>query len=110
MSKKTKTTIQTRPPDVAGRYIIAEVEFDSAKRQSLPCAGYRPDIVIPSISDAYWGITFIEAEIECFDFPFMAKIVFTFNDEYYSKVAQNQIFHIMEGPHEVGRGKFLTIF
>lgn len=45
-----------------------QVEFDSTKRKLLPIKGYRPDIVIPSLTDEYWGITFVEGEIELFDF------------------------------------------
>lgn len=92
-----------------GNYVLAEVEFDSTKRKLLPIKGYRPDIVIPSLSDEYWGITFIEGEIEIFDFPFIVNLVFTFNDEHYLQIKENQLFTIMEGPHQVGKGKFLEI-
>ncbi|MDI8751961.1 hypothetical protein MJH54_29895, partial [Salmonella enterica subsp. enterica serovar Montevideo] len=42
----------------SGNYVRAEVEFDSTKRKLLPIKGYRPDIVIPSLTDEYWGIIY----------------------------------------------------
>lgn len=93
----------------SGNYVLAEVEFDSTKRKLLPIKGYRPDIVVPAISNEYWGITFTEGEIEIFDFPFIVNLVFTFNGEHYLQIRENQLFAIMEGPHQVGKGRFLEI-
>ncbi|EFU2302660.1 hypothetical protein HUL33_003841 [Salmonella enterica] len=114
LPKNSKTARILKEPHAAmggnsGNYVRAEVEFDSTKRKLLPIKGYRPDIVIPSLTDEYWGITFVEGEIELFDFPFIVSLAFTFNDEHYLQIRENQLFVIMEGPHLVGKGRFLEI-
>ncbi|MCV2963460.1 hypothetical protein OHF12_26205, partial [Escherichia coli] len=67
----------------SGNYVRAEVEFDSTKRKLLPIKGYRPDIVLPSQTEVYWGITFVEGDIELCYLRLIGRLGFTGNDEYY---------------------------
>lgn len=60
LPKNSKTARILKEPHAAmggnsGNYVRAEVEFDSTKRKLLPIKGYRPDIVIPSLTDEYWA-------------------------------------------------------
>lgn len=87
---------------------LAEIVFYSGQRKSLPANGYRPDAIF-SGSEDYWGITFIDLNANQFDTPIPAIIEFTFQDNHYQEIVQGQSFKIMEGPHQVGEGKVLSI-
>ena len=89
-------------------YLFVEVIFYSDKRKYLPEKGYHPDAVFNENSD-YWGITFVELQIEKFDAPAPAVIIFTFQEYHYQEVKEGQSFKIMEGPHQVGEGKIISI-
>ncbi|MCM1058103.1 MAG: hypothetical protein NC517_10915 [Firmicutes bacterium] len=89
-------------------YLFAEVIFYSGQRKYLPTNGYRPDAVFDGRKD-YWGITFVELPVEEFDAPVPAIIKFTFQNTHYQDVMQGQSFAIMEGSHQVGEGKIISI-
>ncbi len=89
-------------------FIYAEVVFYSGKRKSLPKSGYRPDAVFNSLKD-YWGITFLDLSIEDFDMPTPAIFKFSFDNLHYKEITLGQTFQIMEGPHQVGKGKIISI-
>ena len=88
-------------------YLFAEVIFYSRERNHLPQNGYRPDAIFNE-TKAYWGITFIELPIEKFDVPTPAAIKFSFQD-HFEEVIPGQPFAIMEGNHQVGEGKIISI-
>ena len=87
---------------------LAEVVFYAGQRRSLPANGYRPDAIFNKYQD-YWGITFTELTAKQFNIPILATIEFTFQDSHCQEIAPGQSFRIMEGPHQVGEGKVLSI-
>lgn len=87
---------------------LAEIVFYSGQRKALPSNGYRPDAIFSGLED-YWGITFIDLNANQFDTPISAIIEFTFQNNHYQEIVQGQSFKIMEGPHQVGEGKVLSI-
>lgn len=89
-------------------YLFAEVIFYSEQRKHLPASGYRPDAIFNDCKD-YWGITFIDLPITKFDVKTPATIKFSFKDCHYQEVVSGQFFLIMEGPHQVGEGKIISI-
>lgn len=89
-------------------FIFAEVIFYSVQRKHLPTNGYCPDAIFNEAKD-YWSITFTELPIEKFDVPTPAAIKFSFQDCHYQEVVPGQEFIIMEGPHQVGKGKIISI-
>ena len=89
-------------------YLFAEVIFFSGQRKHLPANGYRPDAIFDKFDD-YWGITFVDLPIEKFDDPTSATIIFTFEEWYYQEVIPGQSFTIMEGPHQVGEGRIISM-
>ena len=89
-------------------YLIAEVIFYSGQRKQLPADGYRPDAVFSGLNE-YRGITFTELPIEGFDAPTPAAIKFSFQDAHYQEVVPGQVFKIMEGLHQVGEGRIISI-
>ena len=89
-------------------YLFTEVIFYSEQRKYLPTNGYRPDAVFNDTGD-YWGITFINLPIDKFDVPTPADIKFSFQDCHYQEVVPGQSFAIMEGAHQVGEGKIISI-
>ena len=89
-------------------YLFAEVIFYSGRRKHLPRNGYRSDAIFNESRD-YWGITFTELPIEKFDISTPAIIKFSFQDCHYEDVIPGQSFSIMEGSHQVGEGKILSI-
>lgn len=91
---------------IVNKYIKVLVYFHSGKRKTLPSVGYRPDAVFDK---DYWGITFIELNVENFNVLSNATIAFTFVEEHYDEVYIGQEFSIREGAHEVGKGTILEI-
>jgi hypothetical protein len=89
-------------------YLIAEVIFYAGQRKQLPADGYRPDAVFNGLNE-YRGITFTELPIEEFDAPTPAAIKFSFQDAHYQEVVPGQVFKIMEGLHQVGEGRIISI-
>ena len=89
-------------------YLFAEVVFYSDQRKNLPTNGYRPDAIFNKFKD-YWGITFVNLPIEKFDDPTPATIIFTFEECHYQEIVPGQSFTIMEGSHQVGEGKIISI-
>ena len=89
-------------------YLFTEVIFYSGQRKHLPTNGYRPDAVFDKMHD-YWGITFVELLVDKFDVPAPAMIKFTFQNSHYQDVIEGQSFAIMEGFHQVGEGKIISI-
>ena len=87
---------------------LAEVVFYTGQRKFFPKHGYRPDAIF-SGSEDYWGITFIDLESNRFNTPIFATIEFTFQDSHYQEIVLGQSFKIMEGSHQVGEGKVLSI-
>lgn len=88
--------------------LFVEVIFYSEQRKHLPANGYRPDAIFSNYKD-YWGITFIDLPIAEFDVPTPATIKFSFQDCHYQEVVEGQLFLIMEGSHQVGKGKIISI-
>ena len=84
-------------------YLFVEVIFHVGQRRNLPKTGYRPDAIFNKLGD-YWGITFTELQVDKFDNP-----KFTFQDCHYKEVCLGQKFSIMEGSHQVGEGKIISI-
>ena len=89
-------------------YLFVEVIFHAEQRRNLPKTGYRPDAIFNKLGD-YWGITFTELQVDKFDNPTLAIIKFTFQDCHYKEVCLGQKFSIMEGSHQVGEGKIISI-
>ena len=89
-------------------FIKELLDKDVYKRQQLPADGYRPDAVFNGLNE-YRGITFTELPIEGFDAPTPAAIKFSFQDAHYQEVVPGQVFKIMEGLHQVGEGRIISI-
>lgn len=89
-------------------YLFAEVTFYSGQRKHLPQSGYRSDAIFNETRD-YWGITFMELPITEFDVSTPAIIKFSFQNCHYREVTLGQSFTIMEGAHQVGKGKIISI-
>lgn len=89
-------------------YLFTEVIFYSGQRNDLPTNGYRPDAIFNETKD-YWGITFVELPAEQFDVPVPAIIQFSFQNSHYQDVMPGQSFTIMEGLHQVGEGKIISV-
>lgn len=89
-------------------YLYVEVTFHAGQRKILPQTGYRPDAVFNKSGD-YWGITFIELNADRFDVPTPAIIKFSFQDCHCKQVHIGQKFLIMEGSHQVGEGKIISV-
>ncbi|MFR9231740.1 MAG: hypothetical protein ACLVLH_01555 [Eisenbergiella massiliensis] len=88
-------------------YLIAEVIFYAGQRKQLPADGYRPDAVFSGLNE-YRGITFTELPIEGFDAR-PCRYKFSFQDAHYQEVVPGQVFKIMEGLHQVGEGRIISI-
>ena len=89
-------------------YLFVEVIFHAGQRRNLPKTGYCPDAIFNKLGD-YWGITFTELQVDKFDNPTLSIIIFTFLDCHYKEVCLGQKFSIMEGSHQVGEGKIISI-
>ena len=89
-------------------HLLVEVIFYSDKRKHLPSHGYRPDAVFQGEND-YLGITFTDLPVGEFDTPTLAIMKFTFQKSHYDEVTPNQAFRIMEGAHQVGEGRILSL-
>lgn len=89
-------------------HLLVEVIFYAGQRKTLPQKGYRPDAVFTKSGD-YWGIVFIELEVDKFNVPAPAIIKFTFQDYHYKEICIGQQFLIMEGSCQVGEGKIVSI-
>lgn len=89
-------------------YLFVEVIFYDGKRKNLPQSGYCLDAIFNEAKE-YWGINFVELPIEKFDTPTPAIIKFIFQDCHYGEVGPGQSFVIMEGGHQIGEGKIISI-
>lgn len=90
-------------------YLLTEVVFYSGQRKTLPqCGYYRLDAIFQG-NQEYWGITFLDFQVEAFDVFCPAIIKFSFQESHYGEVTPNQTFAIMEGARKVGEGKIISI-
>lgn len=79
-------------------YMRVLVSFHGEKRKSIPFVGYRPDAVFYK---EYWGITFLEMDVNDFGVLGNAVITFTFVESHIDEVFIGQEFSIREGANEV---------